>query len=193
MTKPDVIFMMGPSGVGKGTQSTILADREGYFHWENGAVLRSMGDRRLKNGEILSEFIASGRFPSDEDIMELVWNKIQELPADKHIVFDGFPRTLFQAQQIAELFKGKGKTMATIYLDAHEEELVRRLSERAKTQGRSDDHDMEAIKRRLAQFEELTKPALEFLRGHTDFYDVDSRPAIPEVARTIEQILAAYA
>jgi adenylate kinase len=192
MTKPDIIFMMGPSGVGKGTQSQFLVDGYGYFHWENGAILRSMGSYKLKNGATLSEFIADGNFPSDEDIMDMLWEKIAHIPDGTAIVFDGIPRTLYQAERMVEFFSGKGKKMATVYLDAHDEELVRRLLERARTQGRADDH-LEAITKRLAQFRELTTPALEFLRAHTQFHDIDSRPPIPEVAEGIAHKLGLHA
>jgi adenylate kinase len=192
MTKPDIIFMMGPSGVGKGTQSQFLQEKYGYFHWENGAILRSMGNYKLKNGAILSEFIADGNFLPEEDIMDIVWAKIAEIPEGTQVIFDGIPRTLYQAQRMTQSFRDKGKKIATIYLDAHDEELVRRLLERAKTQGRADDH-LEAITKRLAQFRELTAPALEYLRKETEFHDIDSRPPIPEVAEAIERKLGLHA
>lgn len=185
---PDVIFMIGPSGAGKGTQSRVLSERYGYFHWDMGSILREMRDEPLpfdKEGRTIGKFITAGNFLADDQLYEIISERLERLPVDQRIIFDGVPRRLGQAEYLVGHLREKGRThFATVYLNISADETHRRLSVRREAEGRTDDHP-EAIELRLRQFEEATRPVLDYLRKEGAFVEIDGHPSIPEVTTEI--------
>lgn len=185
---PDVIFMIGPSGAGKGTQSRVLGERFGYFHWDMGSILREMRDELLPldpAGRTIGEFITAGNFLIDDQLYGIITERLRRLPPNQKIIFDGVPRRLGQAEYLVRHLRERGHLrFATVYLNISPEETHRRLSIRRETEGRADDHP-EAINLRLKQFEEATRPVLEYLRKEGAFVEIDGHPSIPEVTTEI--------
>lgn len=189
MNKPDVIFFIGRSGAGKGTQAKVLAQRLDFFYWEMGAVLRHEAEESTPLGKEIKEAIGQGTFLGDEHILPVVESHIEEVPVDKGIIFDGTPRRLSQAHFLIGLLHGLDrKNMVTIFLDVPREDSVERLHHRAEVEHRADDTDV-VIARRLDQFDEETMPILDYLQTVTKFYRLDGRPPIAEVTAAINSIL----
>lgn len=189
MNLPDVIFFIGRSGAGKGTQAKALAERLDFFYWEMGAVLRREAEQPTQLGKEIKEAIGKGTFLGDGHILPVVESHIEEVPKDKGIIFDGTPRRLSQAHFLVGLLHGLDrKNLVTLFIDVPREDSVDRLHKRAEIEHRADDTD-EVIARRLDQFDQETMPILDYLQTVTKFYRIDGRPPIPDVTKTIHEIL----
>jgi adenylate kinase len=189
MANYDAIFIMGPQGSGKGTQAKILEQKLGFFYWEMGGILRSMENYQLSNGKTIGSIIHEGTLLTDEELAEVISEKLSTLPSDQGIIFDGIPRRLGQAEFMIRWLEKEGRrNLATIFLDVPREESLKRLERRAEVEHRADDTP-EKIERRLKQYEEVTVPVLGYMREHTAFLDIDGRPSIPEVTKEIAAAL----
>lgn len=186
---PDAIFMMGPQGSGKGTQARILSERLGFFHWDMGAILRQEHGFKLSTGQTVGEIIDTGTYLADPQLIEVIKDKLNELPADKGVIFDAVPRRIGQAQFLMDWLRAHGKSnFATIFLDLGREESIKRLMLRSKMENRVDDTPA-GIENRLRQYQEATLPILDYMRQNTGFFAIDGRPPIPEVTAQINHAL----
>lgn len=189
MNTPDVIFFIGRSGAGKGTQAKVLAERLDFFYWEMGGILRAEIAKGSDIGKRIADLVNTGVFLSDQDMYPVIEAHVDDVPKGKGIIFDGFPRRISQANYIMGLLRGMGrKNMATIFLDVPREDSVERLHHRAEIEHRVDDTD-EIITRRLDQFEVETTPVLDYLETMTKFYRLDGRPPIEEVTQALNEVL----
>ena len=158
------IVMFGAPGSGKGTQSEVLIKTYGLFHISTGDVLRDHIKRGTELGKTAQEFINQGQLIPDElmvNILASVMDDNKEVAA-KGVIFDGFPRTIPQAEALEEMLQQRGtKVSAVIGLDVPEEILIGRLLNRGKESGRSDDN-LETITSRLEVYNNQTAPLKAF-------------------------------
>jgi adenylate kinase len=185
----DAIFFIGPQGSGKGTQARLFAEKLGFFHWEMGAILREEAKQDTEFGKHVASLINTGHLLGDEDLIGVIEDKLKSLPADQGIIFDGIPRRLGQGRFLLDFLRAHGRTkFASIFLDIPFDISVARLLERAHHEFRKDDTE-EAIRTRLALYEQETLPVIELLREETTEYDIDGTPPIPAVTKLINQAL----
>ena len=157
----DLIFM-GPPGSGKGTQAKGLVASEGWVQLSTGDLFRSHISNETELGKKVKAILASGALVPDDVTVDMVRVRLRELPAQQRIVFDGFPRTVAQAQALDKLLAEFGRKVdGVILLDVPREEILARLSKRAKDEGRADDTP-EAIGTRFDAYEKQTKPVVDF-------------------------------
>ena len=158
------IVMFGAPGSGKGTQSEVLIKTYGLFHISTGDVLRDHIKRGTALGKTAQEYINQGQLIPDElmvNILASVMDDNKEVAA-KGVIFDGFPRTIPQAEALEEMLLQRGtKVSAVIGLDVPEEILIGRLLNRGKESGRSDDN-LETITSRLEVYNNQTAPLKAF-------------------------------
>ena len=158
------IVMFGAPGSGKGTQSEVLIKTYGLFHISTGDVLRDHIKRGTALGKTAQEYINQGQLIPDElmvNILASVMDDNKEVAA-KGVIFDGFPRTIPQAEALEEMLQQRGtKVSAVIGLDVPEEILIGRLLNRGKESGRSDDN-LETITSRLEGYNNQTAPLKAF-------------------------------
>ena len=158
------IVMFGAPGSGKGTQSEVLIKTYGLFHISTGDVLRNHIKRGTALGKTAQEYINQGQLIPDElmvNILASVMDDNKEVAA-KGVIFDGFPRTIPQAEALEEMLQQRGtKVSAVIGLDVPEEILIGRLLNRGKESGRSDDN-LETITSRLEVYNNQTAPLKAF-------------------------------
>lgn len=158
------IVMFGAPGSGKGTQSEVLIKTYGLFHISTGDVLRDHIKRGTALGKTAQEYINQGQLIPDElmvNILASVMDDNKEVAA-KGVIFDGFPRTIPQAEALEEMLQQRGtKVSAVIGLDVPEEILIGRLLNRGKESGRSDDN-LETITSRLEVYNNHTAPLKAF-------------------------------
>ena len=158
------IVMFGAPGSGKGTQSEVLIKTYGLFHISTGDVLRDHIKRGTALGKTAQEYINQGQLIPDElmvNILASVMDDNKEVAA-KGVIFDGFPRTIPQAEALDEMLQQRGtKVSAVIGLDVPEEILIGRLLNRGKESGRSDDN-LETITSRLEVYNNQTAPLKAF-------------------------------
>ncbi|RJP44606.1 nucleoside monophosphate kinase [Candidatus Parcubacteria bacterium] len=185
----DAVLVIGPQGSGKDTQASVLANWLGFFFWETGATLRRSEDVITSSGERAGDILKSGRLFTDEELMSVVEKELKKLPRDRGIVFEGIPRRVSQAELLLGFLESLGKKrIATIFLDLPKEESIKRILLRAKKENRADD-TREAIGQRLAHYEADTVPMLDFLKRRTAFFEIDGRPSIEEVTKSVNKAL----
>jgi len=182
------LLLIGPPGSGKGTQGQLLSDRFGLMHIAAGDLLRAEVTAETPLGKEVASYLNSGELVPDQLIIDLLLPVVVEAVVDRGYVLDGFPRSVGQAQVVRGLAEELGATPdAVVYLEASREELVRRILERAKTEGRADDN-AEVIHNRLQVFDEATHPLVDYYRGRGLLYVVDANQ---DEATVTDHILAA--
>ena len=158
------IVMFGAPGSGKGTQSEVLIKTYGLFHISTGDVLRDHIKRGTALGKTAQEYINQGQLIPDELMVNILASVMDDNKdaAAKGVIFDGFPRTIPQAEALEEMLQQRcTKVSAVIGLDVPEEILIGRLLNRGKESGRSDDN-LETITSRLEVYNNQTAPLKAF-------------------------------
>lgn len=159
------IVIFGAPGSGKGTQSALLVEKYGFKHISTGDVLRA----EIKNGSELGKtaqtYIDKGQLIPDSLMIDILAATYDSLLPCEGVIFDGFPRTIPQAEALKQMLAERGTEVAgMLELDVPSEMLLERLINRGKTSGRADDNE-ETIRKRLAVYEQQTAPLIEWY-GH---------------------------
>ncbi|MDR2472171.1 MAG: adenylate kinase [Tannerella sp.] len=181
------IVIFGAPGSGKGTQSDLLKKHYDLAHISTGDVLRAEMKAETELGKIAKGFIDKGQLVPDELICEMLDKKVETLKGAKGIIFDGFPRTVPQAEELDKILRKHG-TEITVLLDLQvgDEELVIRLIERGKISGRSDDNE-ETIQARLKVYHTQTAPLAEYYKAKGKHLIINGIGAIEEIFAGIKQ------
>jgi adenylate kinase len=159
-TEGDLI-LMGPPGVGKGTQAKRLAERNGWVQLSTGELFRDHLKRATPLGVLAQRYMDRGEYVPDDVTIDMVREFIEGLPKGTRVMFDGFPRTVAQAEALEELLAERGRSIGRVLLiDAPRDELVRRILSRSRSEGRADDTP-DIIKRRFDVYAEQTQPVVE--------------------------------
>ncbi len=161
------IVMFGAPGSGKGTQSEVLIKTYGLFHISTGDVLRDHIKRGTDLGKTAQGFIDKGQLIPDELMVNILASVVDDNKeaAKNGVIFDGFPRTIAQAEALETMLEERGtKVSGVIGLDVPEEILIGRLLNRGKESGRSDDN-LETITSRLEVYNNQTSPLKDFYAG----------------------------
>ena len=183
------IALFGPPGAGKGTQSEFLVKKYNLFYISTGDLLRKEMAGRTKLGLEAQSIIAAGGLVSDEIIVQIIENTITGNSGSSGFLFDGFPRTYIQAYILEGLMlKLHTSLNCLISLNVSEEESVRRLLNRGITSGRSDDNEA-VIRNRLREYDEKTRPVLQFYRDRGICVDVDGSASVEDVRARITEII----
>ena len=156
----DLIFM-GPPGVGKGTQAKRLAERNGWVQLSTGDLFRDHLKRSTPLGVLAQRYMDRGEYVPDDVTIDMVREFIDALPTGTRVMFDGFPRTVAQAEALEALLAQRGRSIGRVLLlDVPRDELVRRILARSRSEGRADDTP-EVIARRFDVYAEQTQPVVE--------------------------------
>lgn len=151
------LILFGPPGSGKGTQSEKLIEKFGLIHLSTGDLLRKEIANQTQLGLEAKSFMDKGQLVPDEVVIGMIGSALDANPAAKGFLFDGFPRTVAQAEALDTLLTGKGSEIALVLaLEVGQEELVSRLLNRGKTSSRSDDRDENVIRKRLVEYDNKT-------------------------------------
>jgi adenylate kinase len=155
------IILIGPPCSGKGTQSKLLAKYYDIKHISTGDLLRAEMAAETDIGKSISERMNSGQYIDDETVMQIAFSNLSYARGN---IFDGFPRTVEQAERLTEVlnmeFQRNSKPIV-IVLEVKDSNLIKRVQERAKSSGRPED-DVDVFKQRLATFRELTAPVIDY-------------------------------
>ncbi len=187
--KIDAIFLIGPQGSGKGTQAKMLATKLDFFHWEMGGILRAVAKEDTDLGKRTKALVDQGVLLTDEQLYDVVDDRLGQIPANIGIIFDGLPRRVAQAEHVMEFLHRQGKTnLVTLYISLPEAETMSRLLKRAQIENRADDTP-EKIKFRLDQYKNDTLPVLDYLKSETRFFEIDGSKSIDKVNNTVNSTL----
>lgn len=183
------IALFGPPGAGKGTQSEFLTKTYNLFYISTGDLLRKEMAGKTKLGLEAQSLIAAGELVPDEIIVQIIENTITGNSGSSGFLFDGFPRTYIQAYILEGLMLKLHTSLdCLISLNVPEEESVRRLLNRGKTSGRSDDNET-VIRNRLREYNAKTLPVLQFYRDRGLCIDVDGALPVEDVRARIADIV----
>jgi len=172
-TEKQIILMIGGPGSGKGTQCSKIVEKWNFCHLSSGSLLRQVARENTKAGIDLCEKMKKGKLVDDDTITSIILEKIQKSDSEI-ILLDGFPRNISQTEKLNAKLKTKPKA---IFLNIGEDEMTRRIRERAKTSGRADDNT-ETVKLRLLTYKEETLPIIEMLKSSNSVYEI--APCIAE-------------
>lgn len=160
------MILFGPPGSGKGTQSSRLIEKYGWIHLSTGDLLRAEIARQTPLGVEAKHFIDKGQLVPDAVVIGMISSALDANPKAKGFLFDGFPRTVAQAEALDKLLTLKKTAIhLVISLQVGEEELVHRLVNRGKSSGRSDDSDENVIRRRLEVYKRETSSVGDYYGG----------------------------
>jgi adenylate kinase len=183
------IALFGPPGAGKGTQSEFLLKEYNLFYISTGDILRREIKNKTKLGLEAQSIIAAGGLVSDEIIVQIIEKTITENPNANGFLFDGFPRTYIQAYILEGLMiKLRSSLNLLISLEVPEEMSVKRLLDRGKTSGRSDDNEV-VIRNRLKEYNDKTLPVLNFYKDKKIYHEVDGCQSVEDVRSQINEIV----
>ena len=183
------LLIMGPPGVGKGTQADRIKDKLKILHLSTGDILRAKVKAKSAIGMDAKLYMDFGKLVPDHILIEIVKERISKDDCENGYLLDGFPRTLPQAEGLDEMMHSIGHDLeCAISLTADEDELVERLIKRGKESGRSDDTP-EVIRNRQKIYWEQTAPLLDFYRGKGILKEVDGSGEIPEITERILDVL----
>jgi len=187
------IALFGPPGAGKGTQSKMLIEKYNLAYISTGDILREEMAQGTVLGKKAQAVIERGELVSDDIIVQIIEKKIQTNPEVNGFLFDGFPRTVIQAYILEGLLLKMNTTLSCmISLEVPEDELMKRMLERAKKENRSDD-TKEIIKNRLKEYKNKTIPVANFYHEKGIYFKINGVGSVEEVFKritsTIEQTL----
>jgi adenylate kinase len=187
------LVLLGPPAAGKGTQARRMTDRFGGVHIDTGDILRANAERGTELGRKARTFMERGDLVPNEVVIDMVLERVGESDCALGFVLDGFPRTVPQAEALDRRLGELDRPLdATVGLEVEEDELRRRLAERAREQDRSDDGDEQAIRQRLELFASETGPLLDYYRHQGLLVRVDAIGEVGDVTERIAEALAAH-
>ncbi len=208
-----IVILLGSPGSGKGTQCKRLAEKYGFQHLATGDIFRAEIAQKTEVGIKAQDYLKSGKLVPDSIVIEMVAGKVEK--GGKYLL-DGFPRTIEQAQGLADMLKRVGSAVdLVVYLTLSNKEAVRRMASRrtcsscgevynilsrpAKAEGvcdkcsgkvvqREDDSEATAAKR-LMVFEDLTQPLVAYYKSEQAFHEVDASQAPDKVEAALSAVI----
>lgn len=185
-----IIVLFGKPGAGKGTQAEFLKSKYNLTHISTGDVFRYNLKNNTPLGEEARGYMDRGELVPDALTIKMLQDEVEKNPDTAGFLFDGFPRTIAQAEALDAFLTSKGwQVNATIGLEADDEILVQRLLERGKTSGRADDQDENLIRNRYQEYNEKTAPLMEYYDKQGKFHAVDGIGEIAEITHRLSSVI----
>ena len=192
------LILLGPPGAGKGTQATRLTEKYGIPQLSTGDMLRAAVQAGTPVGLRAKAVMESGALVSDEIVVGIIAERIEQADAKPGFILDGFPRTVAQAEALDALLAARGQKLdAAIELVVDARKLVNRIEQRAAQAAaaghpvRKDDNP-EVFKTRLEAYFRDTAAVTPYYRAKGLLREVDGMAGIQDVSRALDQVLAAY-
>ncbi|MFA6088100.1 adenylate kinase [Mucilaginibacter sp.] len=187
------LVLFGPPGAGKGTQSQNLIEKFGLIHLSTGDLLRNEIAQGTELGREAKKLMDEGVLVPDKVVIGMISNKLDANKDAKGFIFDGFPRTVAQAEALDELLASKGSEISgMIALEVNDAELEQRLLLRGKSSGRPDDANPEIIRKRIKEYNDKTAPVAGFYQAHNKYKSINGIGSIDEIFGSINSVIAAY-
>ncbi len=176
------LILFGPPGSGKGTQAEKLVAKYNLLHISTGDLFRYELGNNTPLGILARSYMEKGQLVPDEVTVGMLRNKVEAHPEAQGYIFDGFPRTIPQAQALDALLAERGQHITQLLmLDVPEDEIVRRILERGKTSGRADDNDEAIIRSRYEVYLKETSPVFDFYAASGKSLKIPGVGAIEEI------------
>lgn len=186
------LVLFGPPGAGKGTQSEKLINKYQLVHVSTGDLFRGHIKNQTDLGQKVSRLIANGELVPDAITIAMLEEEVDKNPGANGFIFDGFPRTVNQAQELDKFLESKGTNITgVIALDVDQDELKRRIAERQKVSGRPDD-DADKLKKRIEEYFEKTIHVLPYYQEQGKLAKVNGIGEIATVFNSLSQVIDSY-
>ena len=175
------IILFGPPGAGKGTQSQFLREKYHLTYISTGEILREEIAAESELGLQVKEIIGKGNLVSDDIVARIIEKKLSENMDSAGFLFDGYPRTVPQAEILDEMMVKFGMSLTGVLsLEVPENLLIERMLERGKTSGRADDN-IDSIKHRFVEYEAKTRLVLDYYQAKGNLHPVNGVGEIPQI------------
>ena len=186
------IVIFGAPGSGKGTQSDKIIAEYGVEHISTGDVLRAEINCNTELGKTAAAYINEGKLVPDSLIIDILASTLDAKGKDiKGVIFDGFPRTIAQAEALNNMLAERGQEFSTVIgLEVNDEELIKRIIARGKTSGRADDNE-ETAKKRLDTYYSQTMPLKDFYIKEGKYAKIDGVGSIDDIYSNIKAAIDA--
>ena len=183
------IILFGPPGAGKGTQSKYLVHKLNNFQVSTGDILREEILKDSDIGQQITNNMNEGKFVSDEIVNSLI-EKLMDDPQKKDkLIFDGYPRSLSQAQYLDLLLdKSNQKIDHIFYLNVNKDTIIERIEKRKTLENRSDDNT-DTILKRYDTYMETTRPVLNYYSKNLNFHEINGTQEIDQITKEIEAFI----
>ena len=187
------IILFGKPGSGKGTQASLIKDKYSLIHISTGDVFRKNMSNNTDLGLLAKGYMEKGELVPDQVTVDMLKDEINNFMPCNGFIFDGFPRTTFQAKELDNLLLEKSlKIDLTIALDVDNNSLIDRLLERGKSSGRADDQSVEKINMRLQEYDNKTKPLIEYYNDQNKFYSINGIGSFEQITLRIVEVIEDY-
>jgi len=187
------LVLFGPPGAGKGTQSQNLIEKFGLIHLSTGDLLRSEIANGTELGLEAKKLMDEGQLVPDAVVIGMISNKLDANKEAKGFIFDGFPRTVAQAEALDELLTSKKSAISgMIALEVNDDELESRLLLRGKSSGRPDDANPEVIRKRIVEYNTKTAPVAGFYKNQNKFTSINGIGSVEEIFASILAVINTY-
>jgi adenylate kinase len=187
------VVLFGPPGAGKGTQSEVLLQRYGLVHLSTGDIFRYNIKNATELGLQAKAFMDKGELVPDSLTISMLESEVVKHEEPKGFIFDGFPRTSAQAEALDRFLNSRGTTITCMLaLEVDEEELIKRLLNRASTSGRADDADESIVRNRIAVYNRETAPVAGYYQACGKYRGVQGVGTVNEITTRLCAELDAF-
>jgi adenylate kinase len=187
------LVLFGPPGAGKGTQSQKLIEKFGLIHLSTGDLLRGEIAQGTELGLEAKKLMDDGKLVPDAVVIGMISNKLDANKDAKGFIFDGFPRTVAQAEALDNLLSSKQSSISgMIALEVTDAELEQRLLLRGKSSGRPDDANPEVIRKRIKEYNDKTAPVAGFYQGQNKYTSINGIGSVEDIFTSINTVIDTY-
>ena len=187
------IVLFGPPGAGKGTQANKLIDKYGLVHLSTGDVFRANIKGETALGKLAKSYMDKGNLVPDEVTIKMLESEVNIRPEAKGFIFDGFPRTIPQADALENLLKSKDTSVSLMLaLDVSEDELTKRLLLRGVDSGRADDQNEDIVRNRIKVYNEQTSVVADFYTKQNKFESINGIGTIEDIFNQVCEVINKY-
>jgi len=184
------VILFGKPGAGKGTQADFLKKKFNLIHISTGDLFRKNIKNKTKLGLLAKSFMDNGDLVPDDVTVEMLKDEVNKNSDVRGFIFDGFPRTISQAQTLDKFLKSMNMTInATISLEADDDVLEKRLIKRGMLSGRSDDQDISKIRNRFQEYNLKTSPLKKYYDDYGKLYTISGIGSINEIKNKLINLM----
>lgn len=184
-------ILFGPPGAGKGTQAKLMVEKYNLHHVSTGDLLRGEIAKGTELGILAKSLIDKGNFVDDSIVEQMIENEIEQNPHVNGFIFDGFPRTLAQAEVLDKMLEKRNQDVTSVISIIIDDQLVfERIQHRATIEGRMDDTNAEIIQNRINTYHKKTEPLIEYYTKCGKYHEIDGNGKIEDIFAKISDLIS---